>query len=111
MKVNVLGTEYEVVMSNVEDMPDVFDDRDGDIDETIKRIRIDDYSTSEGDSKCIAKREFLIDKNIRHELVHAFLFESGLAENTDWARNEEMVDWIARQFPKMLKAFKEADAL
>ena len=48
---------------------------------------------------------------MRHELIHAFLFESGLAENSNWARNEEMVDWIARQFPKMAKTFQEVKVL
>ena len=28
-----------------------------------------------------------------------------------WAANEEMVDWIAIQFPKILEAFKVADVL
>ena len=53
---------------------------------------------------------------LRHELVHAFLNESGLQWNSftpdsAWARNEEMVDWVAIQFPKLLKAFEQADAL
>lgn len=38
--------------------------------------------------------------------VHAILFESGLDHNTEWARNEEVVDWIAIQFPKLLDIFK-----
>ena len=50
-------------------------------------------------------------KKIRHELVRAFAYESGLAENSPWALNEEMTDWIAIQFPKMLKAFETAMAL
>ena len=50
-------------------------------------------------------------QEIRHELVHAFAYESGLAENSPWAFNEEMTDWIAIQFPKMLKAFETAMAL
>jgi len=28
-----------------------------------------------------------------------------------WARHEEMVDWIAIQFPKIMKAFQEVGAL
>lgn len=48
---------------------------------------------------------------IRHELIHAFLHESGLAECSDWAGNEEMVDWIAKQFPKMLEAFEQAGCI
>lgn len=45
---------------------------------------------------------------IRHEIVHAFLHESGLDSNTNWARNEEIVDWIAIQFPKLEKTFGDA---
>lgn len=55
------------------------------------------------------------DKTIRHELIHAFLNESGLEWNAHscdaWAKNEEMVDWFAIQMPKLLKAFKAADCL
>lgn len=56
------------------------------------------------------------DETMRHEIIHAFLNESGLQwcsfiPDKAWAKNEEMVDWIAIQFPKILKAFKEADCI
>lgn len=51
-------------------------------------------------------------KVLRHEIVHAFLYERGLWQNSYgskcWAQNEEMVDWIAIQEPKLNRAFKEA---
>ena len=52
-------------------------------------------------------------KNVlRHEIIHAFLYESGLQNNSAcggaWAQNEEMIDWIAIRFSKIQKAFKEA---
>ena len=55
-------------------------------------------------------------KKLRHEIVHAFLFESGLSSNTHgiygaWAENEEMVDWIAIQSPKIFKVFQELEIL
>lgn len=50
-------------------------------------------------------------KNHRHEIIQAFLCESGLAENSTWAQGEEMVDWFAKQAPKLIKAWKEAGAL
>lgn len=38
-------------------------------------------------------------KVLRHEIVHAFLYESGLWQNAYgskcWAKNEEMIDWMA----------------
>lgn len=39
-----------------------------------------------------------------------FLFESGLGADS-WGINEEIVDWIAYQFPKMAEAFGKVDAL
>jgi hypothetical protein len=48
---------------------------------------------------------------LRHEIIHALLYESGLdacsgsAEN--WANNEEMVDWFAIQSPKIFRVFQE----
>ncbi len=51
------------------------------------------------------------EETLRHEIVHAFLYESGLNNSSDWARNEEIVDWIAVQGLKIVKAWKEAGVL
>ena len=53
---------------------------------------------------------------IRHEIIHAFLSESGLQDSATqcdapWSRNEEMVDWFAIQWPKINEAFKAVNAL
>ena len=52
---------------------------------------------------------------LRHEIVHAYLYESGLRENSEkqyaWADNEEMVDWFAIQGPKIFKTYKELGVL
>jgi hypothetical protein len=37
------------------------------------------------------------------------LFESGLGADS-WGINEEIVDWIAYQFPKMAAAFEKVGA-
>lgn len=54
-------------------------------------------------------------KLLRHEIVHAFLEESGLGCNSSetdcWARNEEMVDWIALQGPKFYKVWEQLDII
>ena len=44
----------------------------------------------------------------RHELAHAFLYECGLNDSSDWARNEELIDWLAIQFPKIQALFEKA---
>ena len=54
-------------------------------------------------------------KVLRHEIIHAYLYESGLDINSNkvysWAENEEMVDWIAIQSPKIFETYKELDIL
>lgn len=55
-------------------------------------------------------------KTLRHEIMHAFLNESGLSDDSNrfdgaWAKNEEMVDWFAIQSPKIFKVFVELGIL
>lgn len=108
MKANILGTEYTIRFIPEEE-DDYLKDCDGYCDETIKAIVVKKYKREEpGNKKNLELQE---QKNHRHEIVHAFLCESGLAENSEWAQNEEMVDWIAKQAPKLVKAWQEAGAL
>ena len=58
----------------------------------------------------------LINEIARHVIVHAFFFESGLWDNSNeygaaWANNEEMIDWIAIQGPKIYRAWEEAGVI
>ena len=54
-------------------------------------------------------------KVARHEITHAFLLESGLAESSctveAWALNEDMVDWFARMGPRIYHAWDTAKVL
>ena len=118
MKVNVLGTEYAIFRYGYKDLG-IFEKRgiDGYCDSTTKVIAFCNMTTYPGYEDETEDTCKLVEKEIlRHEIVHAFLNESGLRDSscsltTGWATNEEMVDWIALQFPKMLKAFQEADCL
>lgn len=110
MKIDILGTEYTLIVSQESEEPRL-KECDGLCDETIKQLLVDRYSECRDDQTCKKNLAVQIRKNKRHEIIHAFLFESGLAENSSWAQNEEMVDFFAIQFPKLLKAFEQADAL
>lgn len=54
-------------------------------------------------------------KQLRHEIIHAFLAESGLQANFEhykqFGHEETIVDWFAIQFPKIMKTFEEIGAL
>lgn len=80
---------------------------DGYCDAYEKRIAIESEH-NENAPGSIKDFESLRRKVKRHEVIHAFFFESGLA---DYAKNEQLVDWIAWQFPKMLETFKQIDAI
>ena len=106
--INVLGTEYTIEIKTAEE--DAFiKDCGGYTDKTTKRIVV----TAPTSYNELDDFESYQKKVIRHEIIHAFLFESGLHEC--WTHkdghDETYVDWIAVQFPKLLKAFEEADAL
>lgn len=110
MKINVLGTEYTLTVCGEKDEYRL-KDLDGFCDDSTKEIFVESYEDSIGDQRAKACLDVQMCKVKRHEIIHAFLFESGLAENSEWAQNEEMVDFFAIQFPKLLEAFREADAL
>lgn len=99
---NVLGTPYEVFKTKESDDPNL-KDCSGYTDVTTKKIVVEDMGTR-GDK--LDNMKVYENKTIRHELIHAFIFESGLDGEVDWATNEEVVDWIAMQFPKIAEAFK-----
>lgn len=110
-KVNILGTEYQVLFRK--EANDIkLKEADGYIDPSIKKIVVEIF---EKDNMSIEDLRSYQKKVLRHEIIHGFLYESGLWNNTNeseaWARSEEMTDWIAIQFPKLQKAFKEADCL
>lgn len=110
MKINILGTNYSIIFSHRDTNVDL-ENNDGVCDETVKQITVENYKGEDGKPGIKKDLDVQRKKNVRHEIVHAFLFECGLAENSSWAQNEEMVDWIAIQGPKLYKKWEEAGAL
>lgn len=84
---------------------------DGYTDLSTREIVVDDMETSQGQIGVKADLKSYQKQVIRHEIIHAFLMESGLDSNSNsadsWATNEEMVDWFAIQSPKIFKVFNE----
>lgn len=111
-KLKILGTEYSLqYLSSKEDKK--LENLDGYTDFYLKRIVVEkDFENRLFDETKIKNYQ---NKILRHEIIHAFLLESGLECNSlkvyNWAENEEMVDWIAIQSPKIFKIYKELDIL
>lgn len=95
-KITILGTTYHL-SETVYPADPLLKDMDGYCHDYAKKIVLDKNKSIEH------KRHVLT-----HEIVHAFLNESGLKDPTGWGCNEEIVDWIATQLPKMSKVVEEA---
>lgn len=89
MMLNILGMQYQVIQDeyylNEKNL-------EGETDYENKIIRIKNKYN---------RLVFL------HELVHAYLYESGLE---DMSYNELLVDWIAHQFDKIGNLIKDYEA-
>ncbi|MEG0323421.1 MAG: hypothetical protein RR547_05865 [Raoultibacter sp.] len=114
MKISILGTTYTI--HEIESADDV----------TFESFDVDGYTDCSTHEIILRKKdkrepfdyantEFERKKILRHEIIHAFFFESGLGFNSHsadaFAVDEELIDWIAAQFPKMVKAFAEVKCL
>ena len=105
MVVNVLGTDYNVVAEERHENP-LLKTYNGYCDPTAKEIIVvKDFDPDEVE---ISRPKEVKKHILRHELTHAFLYESGLHEEC-WADNEEIVDWISMQFPKMALVFADLE--
>lgn len=102
--VNILGQEYRIIID--ESLKDT--NADGMCKEYDKEIYIRNFKDMlcNDDTELTKKRRW--DEVLRHEIIHAFFIESGLEE---YSSNEQLVDWIAKQFPKMQDAFENTGCL
>lgn len=109
MKVNILGTEYRVEWKKRADDPSL-NEADGYFDKTSKRIVV-----CEKDADCdLDNFPEYCKKVLRHEIVHAFMYESGLGENWEHkniGQEETVVDWFAIQGPKIIEAWKHTECI
>lgn len=111
MKINILGTEYQVLYETERDN-EKLKSFGGYCERYTKELHIKRY-TDEDEGAAERSKDIQVyeRKTIYHELIHAFMYESGLDVNSNtvdqWAMNEEMVDWFAIQIPKIMAAYNE----
>ncbi len=108
--VNILGVEYTIYFDiNPDEMSE---DSDGCMDQSTRSIKIAKMEVTRNTLQNLAEYQ---KKVVRHEIIHAFLYESGCWANSGassaWGRDETVTDWIAIQAPKIFKAFQEVDCL
>lgn len=104
-RINVLGTEYEIKILTAE-QDQILSACAGYCDSTRKLLVLRDDSEEPGDWEYGRKQV------LRHEIIHAFLFESGLSADASYealegqTHPEMVVDWFAIQSPKIFRVFQ-----
>ena len=105
MVVNILGTKYTIDYEELKNA-----DYDGYCDMSSRHIVVRSDNVNE-----LEDFESHQKKQLRHEIIHAFLNESGLQANFEhanrWGHDETMVDWFAIQAPKIFELLKEIGCL
>ena len=109
--VYILGTKYNIKLISEADDP-MLKTLEGYTDPTVHKIVVKLIEKQGNTVQNVADYA----KNImRHEITHAFLFESGLGDCANeidcWSQNEEMIDWFAYQSPKIFKLFQQLNCL
>lgn len=93
MKVNILGTQYNVIFDK-----ETKSDKYGVCERYAKEITIYNQPfTGDDTAKCV---ERAIEQTLRHELFHAIFHEAGLDE---YSEDETLVDCLAILYPKIEK--------
>lgn len=108
--VSILGEVYEITTRSVEEDPKL-EQCVGYCEQYSKKIVLSDMAAADKDVMAVENIEEFKKKVLRHEIIHAFFGESGLRSCSKYAEDEELIDWIAIQFPKILKAFEQVGAL
>jgi hypothetical protein len=108
---NILGSKWKLKVLPRESDP-MFATVDGYTDRSVRTMFVAGDSTHEMDDLNDYEEYTKVVK--RHEIIHAFLFESGLAQDMyhpSYGHDEQMIDHIAIQLPKMIEVFERAEAL
>ena len=116
--VDILGTRYRIEVHKISEDSYMKDNQfDGYCSEYEKLIVIADVNEYEY-FKCASatEKENITKSILRHEIVHAHLNESGLSSCSNefcgaWAKHKEMVDWMAIQIPKIVKAYEWCECI
>jgi len=108
MKINILGTEYEIKHMTEDEYPKLKHCGASGLCELYSKQLIISKGILDPDPSNVENIQQFQNKVIRHEIIHAFFFESGLV---DYCNDEKLVDYLAIQVPKMLKVFQDADVM
>ena len=105
MKVNILGQDYEIRTLTEKEYPKL-KGANGMCECYSKEIILNADCVDDDDT--YANLQGFKDKVLRHEVIHAYFHEMGLR---GYMEDEELVDLLALQIPKMAVVFEDLGIL
>jgi len=110
--VSILGAKYKVMTGVSPEIDKALEGRYGYCQPTSRLIVIADMNKIPSwDGESEEDKLAVTNITLRHEVLHAFLAESGLwgssMSSEAWAMNEEMIDWFSMQYPKITEVYKQ----
>lgn len=102
--VNILGTEYRLIIDDEMHRTE----RDGAERRYLHEISLRPKADMLDSESTDYERALRFKEVGRHEILHAFFDESGLE---GYSQNEQLIDWLAAQSPKIFKVFTELELL
>lgn len=105
MKVNILGVEYEIVDMDEREYPKI-KEADGLCEYWVHKLILD--TSHKNDPNSFDNIEAYYHKVLRHEAFHAFFAEMGMRK---WCDDEDLVDMLAMQYPKIREIMDKCDAM
>lgn len=106
MKLNVLGTVYEIKFQTQEENPKLTDDINGLAELYSKELFV--KTGYENNPDCYNNIEAYREKVLIHECMHAIFHESGLSKYTE---DEDLVEFLAQQYGKIISIVERAKFL
>lgn len=106
MEINILGTKYDLKFIDAPDETMQYCDSCGYMDKTTKQIVVLRLKKDKPCDNDMPDKEIKV--TVIHEIIHAFLFESGIEFGTLF-HNEEMVQWLAMQFSKISQVIRDIE--
>lgn len=105
----VLGKTYQIYYLP-EEVDKELEDKYGYADQVETKVVID--TSVIDDCKNDKRRALeLLKRTLRHEIVHCYFFECGLDDQTPFARNETLIDWLALKLPDIFSNMKQKGLL
>lgn len=102
--VNILVAEYKIIIDDELHRTD----RDGTERRYAHEISLrPEADMLDGEARDSEKKQRFLEVG-RHEIFHAFFDESGLE---GYSEDEQLINWLAAQSPKIFKVFTELDLL